>query len=283
MSLYKDPATTLLGIIERENNITLSPEDYDFSVPVPAIPPEESDASFNTQITITANNPAAPYAGSIDIYYNRLDLADLGRMVTMAIRSPDTATTHDVIPSLNRRFGLNLNPEDLVLSDTVPMTGYSTADLVATPESLGWVGSTSVSVAEGDLDLETYLATTVLGGLEYPTDDTSRPFAQFYSYWRDFSAHHDYLTTLATGDPVGLELTSVLNDVTEDIWVAAGVGEYSLSQAVITYSGPTSENGLANPDYDHIVVVSLDPIDCTAMSGELVIHSRLPDDPYARP
>lgn len=283
MSLYKDPATTLLGILERENNIVLDRADYDFSIPVPATPAPDSEAVFNTQITITANNPSAPYAGSIDIYYNRLDLADLDRMVELTIRSPDTATSHDVLPSLNRRFGLNLNPEDVVLNDTTPDAGFSVVHLIATPESLGWIGSTDVAVAEGDLDLETHLTTTTLGGLEYPTDDLSRPFAQFYSYWRDFSDHHDYLKTLAPGDPVGLELTSVLNDVTDELWVASGVAEYSLSQAAITYAGPTQNSAIANVDYDTVVVVELHPTDCTACSGSLVIHSSAPVDPFAQP
>lgn len=281
MALYRDPKTVLLEIIERDNDIVLSPEDYDFSDPVPVTPPAESDAVYNTRIIVTANNVAAPYQGEIDFYYNRLDLGDLAKMVDLSIRSPMMESTHDLIPSLNRRFGLSLSTHDIVLEPTVDMGGYRRATLRAEPTSLGWIGEVDLNVMEGDLNLEDHLVNVALGGLHYPTEYPTKTFASFYSYWRDFSDHFDYLKTLKAGDPITLELVAVMNDVTEDVWVGAGQSDFSLAYSEITYAGPTSENGLANDDYDFVIIIKLDLDACESMTGELIIHFSEPEDPHA--
>ena len=283
MALYKDPVATLLSVIENENNIVLDPADYDFGIPEPATPPDGSTATYNTKVIVSANNVAAPFAGAVEVYYNRLDLADLERMVALYIRSPELATTHDILPSLNRRFGLNLTPDDIVLENTTEFEGYRVAHLKAESSSLGWIGEIEVSVAEGDVLLEDHLLDTALGGLHYPTEYPTKPFAQFYSYWRDFSDHYEFLSTIQVGDVVGMELTSVLDDVTGDPWQTTGQAEFSLGNSEIIYSGPAEDNGLANEDYDHVVIIRLDLNTCTRMTGDLVIHSSAPVDPFAPP
>jgi hypothetical protein len=283
MALYKDPVTTLLEVIEKENNVTLDPADYDFSIPEPATPPAESSAVYNTKIIISANNVAAPFAGDIDIFYNRLNLSDLDSMVAMYIRSPELATTHDILPSLNRRFGLNLTPADIILENTAEFEGYRIAHLKAEDTSIGWIGGIDVSVVEGDVLLEDHLLDRALGGLYYPTEYPTKPFAQFYSYWRDFSDHYNFLATVVVGDPIGMEIASAMGDVTGDPWQTTGQNEYSLGNAEIIYAGLTADTGLANDDYDRVIIIRLDLDTCTGMTGDLVIHFSEPEDPLAIP
>lgn len=279
MSLYKDPATTLLSLIEKENNLVLEASDYDFSVPQPATPPEGSEASYNTTLTISNNNPAAPYIGSVDIYYNRLNFADLALLADIYVHVEDVTTTHGLLPSLNRRYGLNLTTDDVEDIATVDRGNYREATLRAKTTSLGWIGELDIGVVEGDLLLEDYLIQPLLGGLEYPGDDITRPFAHFYSFWRDFSDYHTQLSQVSAGDPISLEIVSMMNDVTDDIWVGTGTADYSLEGAVITYSGPAENYTGANQDYKAVVVITLDETKCTALSGSLILHHT--DDPYA--
>lgn len=282
MALYKDPKTILLEIVERENNVTLGTEDYTFSDPEPATPPDGSDAEYNTKVTITANNVAAPYAGDIDIYYNRLDLADLDSMVELYIQSPEFETTHDILGSLNRRFGLLLTEADILLKDTIQEDGYKVAPLEADPTSLGWIGSIDVSVVEGDLLLEDHLVDTALGGLQYPTEYPTKTFAQFYSYWRDFSDHTEYLKTVEAGDSISMELASALDDVTGDPWQASGQNDFSLGgNAEIVFAGSTDDYAASNDDYDYVIAIALDLDACTSMTGTLVLHFSEPFDPNA--
>lgn len=281
MGLYRDPKTVLLEVIEKKNGITLDPNDYDFSAPLPSTPPPGNAGRYNTVVTITANNVAAPYQGDIEFYYNRLDLADVASMVDLTLRSPSMETSHDLLPSLNRRFGLNLTVDDIALLPTEESIGYRTATLRATETSLGWIGETTVMVAEGDLDLDAHLVTTSLGGLHYPTDYPTKTFAHFYSYWRDFSDHFDYLRQVTTEGTIGFAMTSVMNDVTDDVWVATGQGEYSLSRAEIVYAGPTAQHLSANTDYTHVIEIALNFDDCTSMTGNLLLHFSEPEDPEA--
>jgi hypothetical protein len=265
--------------VEAENNIQLDPSDYDFENPLPASPPEGSTASYNSKITLTANNPAAPYVGSVDIYYNRLDIADLDVLADIYVQAPTLNTTHDVIDSLNRRYGLNFAPSDLVDHPVVDNTTYKTVTLEATPGSLGWIGQLDINATEGDLVLEEHVLTTTLGGLNYPTESTDRVFAHFYSFWQDFTDHHETLKTIQTGDPIGLELVTVLDDVTGDPWLGSGPSDYSLKDAQIVFSGSTYDYPNTNDDYPMVIVVRLDPTQCLALDGDLVIHHG--PDPHA--
>lgn len=279
MSLYKDPRSTLLGLVEKENGLTLNPVDYDFTNPTAATPPEGSTASYNTRVTLSANTPAAPYVGSVEIFYNRLDLADVGRLAAVYLQSPNIDSTHGAIDSLNRRYGLNFKPEDLIDQPAVINGDYNTITLEATAESLGWFGTLDINVTEGDLLLENYVTESMLGGLNYPTESTDRTFAHFYSYWRDFSDHHDTLKLIKETDAVGLSLISILSDVTGDNWTGGGPSPYSLKDAVIVYSGSTEGRPNTNMDYPMVLVIRLDPTQCTELDGDLVIHHS--DDIYA--
>lgn len=279
MALYRDPVERLLEIVNQENDVSLDISDYDFNNVTPATPEEGSTASYNTKVTITANHVAAPYAGAIDLYYNRLSFDDLDKMVDLNIRSTETDTSHAVIPSLNRRFGLSLKTTDIELVDAVDQGEYKTVVIQATPDSLGWIGSATLTVSLGDLPIEEYLVNTELPGIPYPTEDTTRPYAQFYSYWRDFTEQHDVLSTITTGDEISMELSTALDENTGDVWLASGTGEFSLGGATVVFAGITSERPGTNDDYDYVVEVTLDSVQCTGLSGTLVLHYNEPFDP----
>lgn len=280
MSLYKDPVTTLLGVIAQNNGIQLSPEDYDFSAP------EVNDTGVNpnqnTHVTISANNNVAPYQGSIQIFYNRLDLGDLPKLVNLTLQAPEFTNSHDILPYLNDRFGLNLEPGDVMLVEAVDMETYKTVTLTAQPTSLGWIGTVNLSVRQGDIPLENYLVNTALPGFQYPTPYATLPFAQFYSYWRDFSEHVEYLKTLEAGQAIPPELATILTSVTGDTWTHTGYSQYSLGGATLKYAGSTADNGLFNDNYDYGIIVGLNHNDAHGISGDLIIHFSDPVDPFAQ-
>jgi len=280
MSLYKDPVTTLLGVIAQNNGIQLSPEDYDFENPT--VNDTGTNPGQNTYVTVTANNNVAPYQGSVQIFYNRLSLADLPKLVTLSIQAPEFSNSHDILPYINERFGLNLEPSDIVLVDAVDMVTYKTVTLTAEETSLGWIGTVDVSVKQGDIPLENYLVNTALPGFQYPTPYATLPFAQFYSYWRDFSEHAAYLKTLVAGQPIPAELATILTDITGDTWAHTGYSQFSLGGAIIKFAGPTAENGLFNDNYDYGLIVGLDHNDAFGISGDLIIHFSDPVDPFAQ-
>ncbi|MNU58042.1 hypothetical protein D3C71_471700 [compost metagenome] len=278
-SLYPAPREVLLNVVAEENNIVLYPEDYDFLNPTPATPPQGSSAQYNTKVTIEANNIAAAYQESVDIFYNRLKLEDLATLVSLSLKAPaDVDTSHKLIPSLNSRFGLNLLEEDLELTLAVSQGDFKTIDLVAAAGSIGWIGTATATVAEGEIDLETYLTVTALPGLKYPTEYPTRPFAQFYSYWRDFTTYHPQIYDLQAGDPITATISDMLTTVTGDTWLTSGPGTFSLGGAVITYAGLTAGQGIFNTDYKYGIVIRLDHTTASGIAGDLIIHFNDPVD-----
>lgn len=277
-SLYPVPREVLLNAVAEENNIVLYPEDYDFLNPTPATPPQGSSAAYNTKVTIKANNIAAAYQEQVDIFYNRLKLEDLASLVSLSLKAPaDVDNSHKLIPSLNARFGLNMLEEDLELTQAEDQGDFKTIVLTAAAGSIGWIGTTTVSVAEGEVNLETYLTVTALPGLKYPTEYPTRTFAQFYSYWRDFTAYFNQLQNLKVGDPVPAALATILTTVTGHNWQASGPGTYSLGGASITYGGLTEGQGAFNSvDYKYAVRVHLDDTTATSIAGDLIFHFNDP-------
>ncbi|MNO12970.1 hypothetical protein D3C76_25900 [compost metagenome] len=282
MSLYKDPVTTLLQTVSAVNgNVVLDPADYDFVNPMPNSSGQYPDQ--NSQVTLKANNAFAPYQGEYEIYYTRLSLADLAKLVTLSIKAPSVTNSHDVLPFLNDRFGLNLEESDIVLVDAEDLVDYKTVQLTAMANSLGWIGTVQVTVTQGEIPLENYLTNTALPGLDYPTPYATLPFAQVYSYWRDFSVHTAYLKTLTAGQPIPQELADILTDVTGDTWPRSGYSQYSLGGAEIIWAGVAADNGLFNNNYDYGLQVRLNHDDAFGITGDLIIHFSDPVDPMGEP
>lgn len=276
-SLYPDPREVLLKAVGDANGIVLYPEDYDFANPTPVTPPQGSSAVYNTKVTIQANNIAAAYQEDVEIFYNRLKLEDLASLVSLSLKAPaDVDTSHKLIPSLNARFGLNLLEEDLVLTQAVDQVDFKTIELTATAGSIGWVGTTTVQVAEGEVNLENHLTVTALPGLKYPTEYPTRPFAQFYSYWRDFTPHFDLLKVLRAGDPLNASHSSMLTAMTGDNWVLSGPSAFSLGGASIIYGGLTEGQGQFNPDYKYGVIIRIDHTTASGIAGDLILHFNDP-------
>jgi len=282
MSLYKDPVTTLLNVVGSSNGgIVLDPEDYDFINP--QLNQTGQHTNYNSHVLIRANNTVAPYQGEVEIYYNRLLLDDLAKLVTLTLKAPSVTTSHDLLPFLNARFGTNIETTDVELVDAVDMTDYKTVQLTATPTSLGWIGTVSVSVSQGEIPLENYLTVTALNGLDYPTPYATLPFAQMYSYWRNFSEHVAYLKTLTAGQAIPQELAAIMSGITGDTWAFTGYAEFSLQGAQILWAGKTVDNGLFNPNYDYGLQVRLNHDNAFGITGDLIIHFSDPVDPFAEP
>lgn len=282
MSLYKDPVTTLLAVVGAANgNITLEPEDYDFISP--AANSSGKYPTQNSQVLIRANNNFASYQGEVMVYYNRLSFEELNRLVDLTLKAPAVTNSHDLLPFLNDRFGTVIGEDDVELVDATDMGEYKTVVLTAKADSLGWIGTCTVSVSQGEIQLETYLTNTALSGLDYPTPYATLPFAQMYSYWRDFSAFTSFLATVKAGDAITQELATILSSVTGDTWALSGYSQFSLGGATILWAGTPADNGLFNESYDHGIQIRLNHDDAYGITGDLMIHFNDPYDPMDQP
>lgn len=282
MALYKDPRTTILTVVGNVNGgIVLDPDDYDFVNP--QVNQTGQHTAYNSHVTIHANNAAAAYQGDVEVFYDRLLLEDLAKLVQLTLKAPSVTNSHDLLPFLNARFGTNFEESDIELVDAVDMETYKTVQLTATASSLGWHGTALVSVAQGDIKLEDYLTVTALSGLDYPTPYATLPFAQMYSYWRDYSEHVNYLKTITAGQAIPQELATIMSSVTGDTWAFNSYAEFSLLGAQVIWAGKAADNGLFNANYDYGLQVRLNHDNAFGITGDLIIHFSDPVDPFEQP
>ena len=140
------PYDQLLALINQDNPVTppFDLTNISFSNPVP-----NTTNSGNTMITVNAL-PNAEFVGSIDVYYNRIDFKDLDATVWLF---SDLPFTEDITVGLLNTFR---NCIFLQATDIVPLTipdmrigDIVVMNLTAQPNSINWVGQTSMSMFMG--------------------------------------------------------------------------------------------------------------------------------------
>ncbi|MNQ12045.1 hypothetical protein D3C85_249440 [compost metagenome] len=274
MALYKRPLDEILGAIKTLNNVELIAGEYTFGTPT-AVAPDASGT--NTSMLVTALNPLSPYDGSTTIRYKRLDLADLLILISSNIKGYDISTTDDFVAMLNKRHGIGFEPGDIVSSPLSLVDGAGEVTLVAEPDSMGWIGTVTFSLALGAQPLSDVITVTQLPGLNYPSAQITKPYASVgYSYWRNMSDYYATLSTVVTGqDSLGI-IKDALVAASGDAWQLVGASRFSLDGAVVSYAGPTSGEPISNQDYDNVIIVDLDDTKSLGWSGQLVLHFNDP-------
>jgi hypothetical protein len=281
MALFQDPLTAILGAIDSQNNISLVPDQYTFSNPTPFADPS---GKTNTQMTITTNSVQSPYTGSVTVSYTRLDLATLATLLPLPLKFNGLSTVMDVVNAINKFFGTNFVAADIVDGPlTVGSDGSGNVTLTAQANSLGWIGTVTLPFIAGNYDLAVVIKQPVLPGLMYPERDETKPFGECYSYWRNFSAQSAQLQALVTSPLDTTTLASILATNTGSAWVDNAAARYSVQNATLVYSGPTSGapldssgNPTVNPYYADVLIVQLDPTASLGYSGKLIMHYSPP-------
>ena len=285
MALFPDPLTSILAAITAQNpGVSLIASQYTFGNPTPYTDP---NGQTNTSMTITTNTPDSPYTGSVTVTYFRWQLQDLLKQLPLPLKFNGLTTALAMAQKMNDYFGTNFTAADI---DDGPVTvagdGSGTLTLTAQANSLGWVGTVDLPFVLGNFDLGTVITTTALPGLMYPERDETKPYAEAYSYWRDFSPQESLLVNHTTADT---DLTDIATALTQNAgsaqvtWVTTGQTRYSLAGASITYNGttaayPTNSDGSArvNTGYTNVMTVLLDPVQNLGYTGTLFLHYNVP-------
>jgi len=285
MALFPDPLTSILAAISAQNpGVSLIASQYTFGNPTPYTDP---NGLTNTSMSITPNTPESPYTGTVTITYFRWQLQDLLNQLPLPLKFNGLNTALAMAQKMNTYFGTNFTASDIVDGPvTVAGDGSGTLTLTAQANSLGWVGTVNLPFVLGNFDLGTVITTTALPGLMYPERDETKPFAEAYSYWRDFSPQETLLVNHTTADT---DLTDIATALTQNagnsqvVWTTTGQTRYSLAGATITYNGttaayPTNSDGSArvNTSYSNVMTVLLDPVQNIGYTGTLFLHYNVP-------
>ncbi len=285
MAIYNPPMTDILAAIAAQNNgLQLVQNQYNIGNPVAMSNPTPD---LNTELTFTAKVPDSPYEGAVTCRYKRLNLADLATLIPVTLRLNGVSTVMDVANYLNSRYGLNFVQGDLVDGPLTGMNaGSGTVTLTAQANSLGWIGSVTFQLLPGYYDFASLVTTTSLPGLLYPQRDITKPFAEAYSYWRDFTNQQSALAALTVQGNDIQTLATILTAITGDTWKYDVDNRFSLKDATILFNGVTdnpvtigSDVLTFNPDYTNVLVARLGA-GSLSYNGYLICHYGRPSESF---
>lgn len=155
---------SFLALVNAQNNTSFTLTDLRLGKPRVATVPEGSPV--NTIITVYGLSEAG-YYGNYDFTYRRIDLAKTfaGRNPVAQVRS-GVVTIHDIITSLNERYGIELLPNDFIHHD--PVEGSSMATLEVIPDSVFWLpGSVQVELEVQMVEVASDISSPDLDGFKY--------------------------------------------------------------------------------------------------------------------
>ncbi|MNZ54970.1 hypothetical protein D3C78_728840 [compost metagenome] len=292
MSIFYSSKQSLVNYINTANSASLTVAELDFGLPTPIAGTwREGLVQGNTAIKITAK-PASVFQGARVICYDRLNLTDFSNLNNqlLSVKAFQPTKLTDFFPALQRRYGIVLSPEDFVDEPfTFAGTDPETVSIDAKAEAIGWLGTLSFTVQEGQAVLSQHLTTVQLPGLNYPvTGDGSVGSALTYMYGYDFTAYKDILEDYV----VGYKLTAAdtaLRDAIKAIDANAGKAlwnldpaqtTWSLEGAEVVYSGINSALLPTNTSYKYVLGLLLRG-NVTTPPGVMYLHYDDPIDPNA--
>lgn len=238
----------------------------------------EGPKGENTRLRLVMKQNA-PARGATVIRYRRLPFSayftEPDGVNPLVVPVPKNANfAHDIVTSLQQFCGMDIAAEDLV--DTNIDRVNMQVVLQASVDSLGWVGSVTAKLIDGDAVLpDVFKRLDLADFFSYPNFNTNLGQASLYSYRYDFSDSAALLKSI-TADNLSAQLpalASLLKTVTKDDWsVYRNPTDFNLNAATFRYNGLNNNpQYLGNTNYSRVLVVEL-AFYSLKLGGLLYIH-----------
>jgi hypothetical protein len=139
----KTPTEILMQMINRQNNVFLSVQDFEFSQPEVHSDPYKPDV--NTSVTLTPI-AGSGYYGARTIHYARNNFAEVFGSMPVDFYPVEQLTLYEILPLLNATYGINLKEDDVEDAPIPPInplnpTAVRPVPVVAKEESYFYMGS----------------------------------------------------------------------------------------------------------------------------------------------
>ncbi len=244
---------------------------------------EVQNVQANTNLAITRNTECLLVArekgrlkGSMQFYYNRLDLAKLfhGERVVLTMQFGSRVSTQTLASMIAERFGVELLPGDVEPSGEFYLNTFPfDIQLTAVPGSLAVTGSLQVTIHDAGYETQMAVGVPNLSGLNSPTGDFTRTQGVLYSwFWKPDPNLTTMLKAKNVGDIVDMDILPYLNTMAQDTWVnETTAADFNISGAKLVYLGNRDDNekySIGVPA--EIAVIQLSDL-CTNVAGDLVI------------
>lgn len=156
----------LLDLLNRDNNTSFSFNDVVFSTPVVITNP----TSFrNTKVAIHAK-VGGQFIGSKVVDYHRIDVEVLFKPEYRRVFGMGVQISTDLVPILNTRFGLALEPGDVIAEPIDTTTLPVTYRLKMAAGCYAFIGQVDLELIDDLPDLADLITVNLLDGFHYPSD-----------------------------------------------------------------------------------------------------------------
>lgn len=233
----------------------------------------------NTLIRVTPNG-TSKYTGTTVVGYDRLNLSVLQTLLGGVVRLPDSVTTvAAAVPYFDALYSLTMVASDFVDGAIVTNgDGSRTMTLTATATAIAWIGSATFTVKSAPVSVNNVITNTVLDGYQY-LHDTTKGFAESYSYPYDFTAQFATMSTITTQTTDFTALAAALLAITGDTWAVSGAAGFTLDGAVVLNAGINQSDWPTNQNYKYAIIIQLGSTS-TNLEGSLILHFNDPVETF---
>lgn len=274
----------LLQLIKRTNPITamgLTEENVIFSAGEAVTRPD----GRNTKVTVVGIPEKGVAEKPRVVYYWRVDLGILFQRINASVGAPiaEGMTTHDLIPSINAKYGTTLTTDDIELTvlEIDPLPGLATIKAVA--GNVKYIGEFIVTFDRNDINLDEAIVDDTLEGFNYPNADITKGQATVYSFSLESAEESiPYWLALEIDQPLPAAAEDHFNALygldNAEIWsFQAEPGDYNLTGATVKYVGVNDAAALktqfgidTNQLFAKVAIIELGA-DCANFAGLFLI------------
>ncbi len=265
----------LLDAINIENNLQNNPLTWN---QIAAGFPEKvtsAGADKNTRLIIYGLKQGG-YKGTVTLKYDRISLPEIFRNVTPVVVTEPVALLSQLLPKLNKTYGLSLDKDDIIEQSVADLGEDFLITVQLRSGCVAWEGDFELRFTKFRPKLKDVIADNVLDVIVAPFPMGAKPRAEYVAYGYDYSTMGETFKTWAVNRTLTQDDIDELNETVQGLKLVnktganAAAGEIALSGAKVTSINTVTENSLFNVMYEKAIVITLAAT--SNYEGQLIIH-----------
>lgn len=265
----------LLDAINIENNLQNNPLTWN---QIAAGFPEKvtsAGADKNTRLIIYGLKQGG-YKGTVTLKYDRISLPEIFRNVTPVVVTEPVALLSQLLPELNKTYGLSLDKDDIIEQSVADLGEDFLITVQLRSGCVAWEGDFELRFTKFRPKLKDVIADNVLDVIVAPFPMGAKPRAEYVAYGYDYSTMGETFKTWAVNRTLTQDDIDELNETVQGLKLVnktganAAAGEIALSGAKVTSINTVTANSLFNIMYEKAIVITLAAT--SNYEGQLIIH-----------
>ncbi|ECG3269064.1 hypothetical protein EWY84_09410 [Salmonella enterica subsp. enterica serovar Infantis] len=265
----------LLDAINIENNLQNNPLTWN---QIAAGFPEKvtsAGADKNTRLIIYGLKQGG-YKGTVTLKYDRISLPEIFRNVTPVVVTEPVALLSQLLPKLNKTYGLSLDKDDIIEQSVADLGEDFLITVQLRAGCVAWEGDFELRFTKFRPKLKDVIADNVLDVIVAPFPMGAKPRAEYVAYGYDYSTMGETFKTWAVNRTLTQDDIDELNETVQGLKLVnktganVAAGEIALSGAKVTSINTVTANSLFNVMYEKAIVITLAAT--SNYEGQLIIH-----------